>query len=77
MAESRKFGQYREMVRISKTKYKYVSLYTNTKKEVFYRAYISKYGYFKDFHTEREAAIAIDKFLLSKGLNPINILKKV
>jgi hypothetical protein len=35
-------------------------------------------GFGKDrFLTEKEAAIAVDKLLISKGLQPVNILKKV
>jgi L-ascorbate metabolism protein UlaG (beta-lactamase superfamily) len=76
MKNSHQFGPYKEMKRVSKTKYKYVSIHTNHKKEIFYHAYHTKYGFSKYFDNEKDAAIAIDILLLNKGLSPINILKK-
>ena len=76
MADSKKYGEYKERIRLSKTKFKYVSMFTNQNNEIFFRAYHSKYGFTKDFDNERDAAIAIDKLLLNKGLSPINILKR-
>ena len=59
------------------SKYKYVHFnkhYSNKNKPS--RACIV--GEFRcAYATEREAAIAIDKYLILKGENPINILKKL
>jgi len=62
-------------------KYKYVSIY-KVNDGIFYRALFVrtyKYGQYsgsKLYDTEREAALAVDKYLLSIGRNPVNILKK-
>jgi len=62
-------------------KYKYVSIY-KVKDGIFYRAsFVRTYKYeqyfgWKLYDTEREAALAVDKYLLSIGRNPVNILKK-
>ena len=59
------------------SKYKYVHFnkhYSNRRKP--YIASIA--GEFRcSYITEKEAAIAIDKYLILKGENPINILKKL
>jgi len=44
--------------------------------EVVYRAYITRLKWANYFLSEREAAIAVDKKLLEKGKEPVNILKK-
>jgi len=46
------------------------------KEIVFYRAYLKKFKWTKYFDNEREAAIAVDKKLLEKGKEPVNILKR-
>jgi hypothetical protein len=43
---------------------------------VFYRASIRRFNWAKYFDIEREAAIAVDKKLIEKGEEPVNILKK-
>jgi len=55
-----------------KSKYKYVSLeWDSNGKE---RWIMSIYGNRKPFDTERQAAIAVDKKLIEKGKEPVNIL---
>lgn len=57
--------------------YKYVYLTRNKKSELQYEAYIlSMKTKRKIFHTEREAALQIDKWLILAGKEPINILKR-
>ena len=54
------------------TKYKHV-LKTEVNDKVYWRVIISgvsKIGY----KTEREAALVVDKYLISKGKEPVNIL---
>jgi hypothetical protein len=54
------------------TKYKHV-LKTEVNDNVYWRVNItgvSKIGY----KTEREAALVVDKYLISKGKEPVNIL---
>jgi len=53
-------------------KYKYVFLYETKDKKQRWGAMIYSNGVY--FDTEREAAISIDKKLISKGKKPINIL---
>lgn len=55
-------------------KYKYVTLYEAKDKSPRWRAQI--FGSGKIFDTEREAAICIDKKLIDKGKEPVNILIK-
>ena len=64
------------------TKYKYVYKVTRGNKVKYYgsvrRRVGSKYkNLFVVCNTIREAALAVDKFLIRLGLDPINILKKV
>lgn len=55
-----------------KSKYKYVVLeWDSTEKE---RWIMSIYGNRKPFDTERQAAIAVDKKLIERGKEPVNIL---
>lgn len=56
---------------IGKSKYKYVSQ-IDTAGKIWWRGAI--YGSGKNFKTEREAAIYIDKRLIEKGKEPVNIL---
>ena len=57
------------------SKYKYVYA-IKFKGEVIYRSYITRLKWANYFLTEREAAIAVDKKLIEKGKEPVNILKK-
>jgi hypothetical protein len=59
-----------------KSKYKHVSgMCNNTEGKVHW--FVKKAGVSASkFETERGAAIAVDKLLISKGLEPINILKR-
>jgi len=43
--------------------------------KTYYRFKMSVVGS-KTFNTEREAALAVDKYWISKGKNPVNILVK-
>jgi hypothetical protein len=63
-------------------KYKYVNyrrnLASNSAKRCFWEAHIRRKGeslraYYDD---EKSAALAVDKFLIRLGLEPINILKR-
>jgi hypothetical protein len=57
-----------------KSKYKHVGCKTDGSKE-YWQAYIP--GEFrKCYNTERQAAIEIDKHLISVGKEPVNILKR-
>jgi hypothetical protein len=59
---------------IKSTKYKYVER-TEVNDKVYWRVTmrgVSKIGY----DTEREAALVVDKYLLRKGKEPVNILKR-
>jgi len=57
-----------------KSQYKYVVIGLMHGKQK-YRACITKLNWRKYCDTEKEAAICVDKYLLSKGLEPVNILK--
>lgn len=63
-------------------KYQYVTyrqhLTSNGAKKYFWQARIQRKGklYRAFFNDEKDAALAIDRFLISLGLSPINILKK-
>ncbi len=59
---------------IGKSKYKYVSQ-IELSTGVWWRGSINGTG--KSFRTEKEAAIYIDKKLIKKGKEPVNILKRV
>lgn len=65
---------------LGKTKYKHVFLYQHKKSdELIYRGCVSKYGKCsgKSFEQLRDAALFVDKFLITKGEAPVNILKPV
>lgn len=55
--------------------YKYVTIF-KYKEVIYYRAGLAKYKWAKYFNNEREAAIAVDKKLIEKGKEPVNILKR-
>ena len=61
-------------------KYKYVYYYSainRGKTCIMFRAWIQgKNGFLKTYMEEKEAAIAVDIFLISKGKEPVNILKR-
>jgi hypothetical protein len=59
---------------IPKGKYKYVYGYLMPDNSIKYQAKIKKYRWSAYFETEKEAAIAVDKLLINKGLTPVNIL---
>ena len=62
--------------KLPKGKYKYVYSYILSDGTKVHKAYISTYGWSKYFKTEREAAIEVDKYLLNKGKEPVNVLVK-
>jgi len=62
------------MKMIGKSKYKYVSQ-IELSTGVWWRGAI--FGSGKNFRTEKEAAIYIDKKLIEKGKEPLNILKRM
>lgn len=59
------------------SKYKYVYPYQITEGEIIYHASIPKYKWNKYFESEKIAAMNVDKILISKGKEPLNILKKI
>jgi len=66
---------YGKMKRICKTEFKYVSVVSYDGVTTF-RAEICKYKWMKCFANCREAALAVDKKLIEKGQQPVNILVK-
>jgi hypothetical protein len=64
-----------DVVRIGKTKYKYVSKFIKGGETIFFGASILGKG--AHFDTEKEAAIYVDTQLILAGKKPVNILKKV
>lgn len=58
---------------VEKSKYQRVSIYRDHT-GLWYKAYLSKTSC-RWFREEREAALFVDKHLISKGLAPVNILK--
>ncbi len=56
-------------------KYRYVAIYTDCKGKIFYQGRIRRVG--KLVTDERVAAINVDKQLIAKGKEPINILKRI
>lgn len=44
--------------------------------EIYYKAQLNKFKWFKFFDNEKEAAKAVDLKLIEKGLKPKNILKE-
>ena len=67
----------RNKVRLPKGKYKYVYPYIMPDGSIKYQSYISEYKWSAYHETEKAAAIAVDKYLIGKGLKPINILVAV
>ena len=64
------------MIKSIKSKYKHVQGLQNDKSDKVYWV-IHKKGVGKNhFNTEREAAIAVDKMLIRKGEEPVNVLKR-
>lgn len=60
--------------RIKKSEsYKYVSMVEGERGRILWRC---EYKCTITYDTEREAAIAVDKKLISEGKDPINILKR-
>mgnify|MGYP003660147441 CR=1 FL=1 len=60
--------------RLPKGKYKNVYSYKMPDGSIKYQSYISKYRWSKYHETERQAAISVDKYLILKGKEPVNIL---
>ena len=61
--------------KLPKGKYKNVYAYEFLDGTIQYQSFIQKYKWSAYHNTEKEAGIAVDKMLISKGLKPINILK--
>lgn len=60
--------------KLPKGKYKYVYSYQMPDGTIKYQAFIPKYKWSVYLETEKKAAIEVDKFLINKGLNPVNVL---
>ena len=59
-----------------KSKYKYVQGLTSiTTKDIKWFIHIKGVGR-NGYENERDCALAVDKYLISKGKEPVNILKK-
>lgn len=59
-------------------RYQHVYLRNHNGKEVFrMRIQINNNKFFKDYKTEREAALAVDHLLIRHKLEPKNILKRL
>ena len=56
------------------SQYKYVGKYIREKGVSKWRTMLPSTGF--SFDTEREAAICVDKLLIAKGKEPVNILKR-
>ena len=55
-------------------KFKYVMVYKcNKTNKIYFRTNVV--GMRRDYETERECAIAVDKCLIKQGKSPVNILK--
>lgn len=76
---------YIKTIKIKKSAYKYVSFVKKGKlrsgkyEEKWLAKIYSKsrnLSYSSYFDTERDAAVAVDRYLILKGLDPLNILKK-
>lgn len=72
---SRKIGK-----RISKSDYKYVSVYEYlgddvNSRGVVYKANLQNLAWSKYFDNERDAALAVDMALIKNNRKPVNILK--
>ncbi len=67
----------RGKIKLPKGKFKNVYSYQMLDGTIRHQAYITKYKWSCYFNTEKEAAIAVDKFLINKGLKPINVLRSV
>ena len=67
----------RKKVKLPKGKYKYVYSYILPDGSIKHQSFISKYKWSAYHETEKAAAIAVDKYLIGKGLKPINVLVAV
>lgn len=66
---------------VRKTKYKHVSEYINTKTKVLFytasvRSKVKDLNMTKSFLDMKEAALCVDMYLINKGKEPVNILKR-
>lgn len=60
--------------KLPKGKYKNVYAYQMPDGTIKYQAFIPKYKWSVYLETEKQAAIEVDKFLINKGLKPVNVL---
>jgi len=60
--------------KLPKGKYKNVYSYALPNGQIVHQSYISKYKWSAYHDSEKKAAIAVDKFLINKGKEPINVL---
>lgn len=60
--------------KLPKGKYKYVYSYELPNGEIVHQSFLPQYKWSAYHDTEKKAAIAVDKFLINKGKEPINIL---
>lgn len=58
------------------TQYKYVYKYITRNGEVFFRARLNTYNWTKHFECPKQAAKAVDLFLIKNGKEPVNLLVK-
>ena len=62
-------------IKYKPSKYKYVCIFIKGNGDILYSINLPKCT-MKFYPTEREAAIAVDKILISRGKKPLNILVK-
>ena len=60
--------------KLPKGKYKNVYSYELPNGEVVHQSFLPKYKWSAYHESEKKAAIAVDKFLINKGKEPINVL---
>ena len=60
--------------KLQKGKYKYVYSYKLPNGDIVHQSFIPKYKWSTYHESEKKAAIEVDKFLIGKGKDPINVL---
>ena len=59
---------------LPKGKYKHVYSYELPNGDIVHQSYIPKYRWSAYYDSEKKAAIAVDRFLIEKWKEPVNIL---
>ena len=69
-----KFAFKKGKKKLPKGKYRNVYSYEMPNGDIIHQAFIPKYKWSVYLETEKQAAIEVDKFLINKGLKPVNVL---